>query len=69
LKPNPPEHVRWCDLGCGAEIPTDTLREGVKCPKCGERTVDLGYRYRDSKGVVCYASTWETLPVEVRRAA
>ena len=67
LRANAPEAVRWCPLGCGKEMTLDALVEG-KC-KCGGTVVDLGWRYRDSKGALCYASTFDTLPPEVRRAA
>ena len=60
----PPEQVRWCALGCGREI----VGTEKKC-RCGGDTVDLGWRYLNSRGVRQYASTWETLPKEIREAA
>lgn len=67
MRANPAEPVRWCSLGCGRESTLDQLVDG-KC-RCGGQVVDLGWRYRDSKGVTCYTSTYDTLPSEVRRAS
>lgn len=68
MKANPPEKVWWCVNGCGREL-TDAGVADHKCTRCDTRVVDLGWRYRDSHGAYCYASTFETLPPEVRRAA
>jgi hypothetical protein len=64
---DPPEARWWCALGCGAELTAGQIRDG-RCARCHGMAVELGWRYRDSKGAVHYASTWKTVPPEVRRS-
>jgi hypothetical protein len=67
MRTDPPEARRWCALGCGAELAVDQTPHS-QCPRCHRPVVDLGWRYRDNRGALHYASTWETLPPEIRRS-
>jgi hypothetical protein len=68
MRATPAEEMRWCAAGCGAEVSVDKLRDGA-CPKCAGRVVDLGWRYRNSRGSFEYVSRFEALPPEVRKVS
>lgn len=56
----------WCDWGCGREWSDHQLTEEGRCPKCGARPCDLGWRWFGNRHQDHYASDLKTVPKENR---